>query len=75
MPLRVILRRDADTFDQRPDAGHFGAAELVVLQVDVVDDLSNGAQRGVVERGALEQHLECAFVALVGEFGLEHVEA
>jgi hypothetical protein len=42
-PYRVVLRRDTDAFDQRSDAGDFGAAELVVLQIDVMDDLRDGA--------------------------------
>src|SRR5215813_5325554 len=74
-PLRVVLGRDADAFDQRSDAGDFGAAELAVLEIDVVDDLRDGAQRRVLQGAALQQHLERAFVALVGELGLEHVEA
>src|SRR3954467_3559791 len=72
---RVILGRHADPFDQRPDAGDLRPAEFVVLQVDVVDDLRDGAQRGILQCAALEQHLERALVALVGELGLEHVEA
>src|SRR5262249_40546463 len=74
-PLRVILGGDADALDQRPDARDFGAAELAVLQVDVVNDLADGAQRRVLELAALEEHLERALVALMGELGLEHVEA
>src|SRR5215467_642953 len=73
--LRIVLGRDADAFDQRPDAGDFGAAELAVLEIDVMDDFRDGAQRRVLQRGALHQHLERAFVALVRELGLEHVEA
>src|SRR5215469_9404468 len=74
-PFRVVLGRDADAFDQRPYAGDFGAAELAVLEIDVMDDFRDGAQRRVLQRGALHQHLERAFVALVRELGLEHVEA
>jgi hypothetical protein len=36
----------------------------------MMDDLSDRAQRWVLERAAFEQHLERAFVALVGELGL-----
>src|SRR5499433_69667 len=74
-PFRVVLGRDADPFDQRPDAGDFGATELAVLEIDVMDDLRDGAQRRVLQRAPLQQHFERAFVALVGELGLEHVEA
>src|SRR5262249_43974603 len=55
--FRVVLGRDADALDQRPDARDLGAAELVVLEVDIVDDLADGAQRWVLERAALEHHL------------------
>ena len=47
--------------------------ELAVLEVDVVHDLGDRAERGS-PRPTLEQHLEGAAVALVGELGLEHVE-
>src|SRR3954471_22607896 len=73
--IRVILGRYADPFDQCPDASDLRPAEFVILQVDVVDDFRDGAQRGVFWRAALHQHLERALVALVGELGLEHVEA
>src|SRR5215510_9259574 len=73
--LRIVLGRDADAFDQRPDAGDFGAAELAVLEIDVMDDFRDGAQRRVLQRAPLQQHFERAFVALVRELGLEHVEA
>src|SRR5215472_18532700 len=73
--LRIVLGRNADAFDQRPDAGDFSAAELAVLEIDVMDDFRDGAQRRILQRAPLHQHLECAFVALVRELGLEHVEA
>src|SRR5262249_4045125 len=73
--LRIVLGRDADAFDQRPDAGDFGAAELAVLEIDVMDDFRDGAQRRVLQRAPLHQHFERAFVAVVGDLGLEHVEA
>src|SRR5262245_17068449 len=73
--FRIVLGRDADAFDQRPDAGDFGAAELAVLEIDVMDDFRDGAQRRVLQRAPLHQHLERAFVALVRELGLEPVEA
>src|ERR1700751_1631478 len=73
--LRIVLARDTDAFDQRSDAGDFGAAELAVLEIDVMDDLGDGAQRRVLQRAPLQQHFERAFVALVRELGLEHVEA
>src|SRR5262245_40905074 len=74
-PLRVVLGPDADAFNQRSDAGDFGAAEFVILEIDVMDDFRDGAQRRVLQRAPLQQHFERAFVALVRELGLEHVEA
>src|SRR6516225_12020953 len=73
--LRIVLGRDTDAFDQRPDAGDFGAAELAVFEIDVMDDFRDGAQRRVLQRAPLQQHFERAFVTLVRELGLEHVEA
>src|SRR5260221_8537512 len=74
-PLRVIAGRGADTLDQRSNPCDFGPPELAVLEVDVVDDLGNRAQRCILEAASIEQHLEGAFIAFVGEFRLEHVEA
>src|SRR5262245_45762083 len=73
--LRVIAARGANAFHQRSDTCDFAPPELAILEVDVVDDLGDGAKRGVLEPASIEQHLECAFVAFVGEFRLEHVEA
>src|SRR5262245_3649916 len=73
--LQVIRRRKRNAVDQCPDANGFIAAEFVVLEVDVVNDLRNGAERRILARDAIEQHLEGALVALVREFRLEHVEA
>src|SRR5262249_60603364 len=53
----------------------FGSPELAVLEIDLVDDLANGAKRCVLEAASLDQDLEGALVALVREFRLEHVEA
>src|ERR1700745_3162587 len=72
--LRVIARRGADALHQRSDTCDFGSTELAVLEVDVVDDLGDGAKRGILEAASMEQHLEGAFVALVREFSFEHVE-
>src|SRR6476659_2784282 len=72
--LRVIAGRGANAFHQRSDTRDFGPPELAILEVDVVNDLGNGAKRGILEAASIEQHLERAFVTLVGEFRLEHVE-
>ena len=72
--LFVVAGRGADAGDQGPDPLGLGAGELAVLEVDVVHDLGDRAERGLAQARALEQHLEGAAVALVGELGLEHVE-
>src|SRR5262249_7093789 len=74
-PLRIILGRCADTLYKGSDTCNFGSAELAVLEIDIVDDLADGAKRRVLYAASLEQDLERALVALVGEFRLEHVEA
>src|SRR5262249_29434504 len=73
-PLRIILGRRADTLYKGSDTCNFGSAELAVLEIDIVDDLADGAKRRVLYAASLEQDLEGAFVALVREFRLEHVE-
>src|SRR5262249_20119860 len=50
--IRIILRSDGDALDERSDTRDLGAAEFVVLEVDVVDDLGDGAERRLLERGA-----------------------
>src|SRR5262245_32235835 len=74
-PLLVLAMRRGDARHQGADAGRFLAAVLAVLQVDVVDDLADGGERGIVEAATLQQDLEGAAVALVGVLALEHVEA
>src|SRR5512132_597493 len=46
--LVVVARIRADTGDQHLDARGFPAAELAVLEVDVVDDLSDHRQRRII---------------------------
>src|SRR6266511_2214690 len=52
----------------------FLSAFLPKVLVEVVDDFRDCAKRCVLEAASIEQHLKGAFVALVREFGLEHVE-
>src|SRR5512132_1580019 len=73
--LVVVARIRADTGDQHLDARGFLAAELAVLEVDVVDDLGDRRQRRIIETGSGQEHLEAAAVALMGKLGLEHIEA
>src|SRR5258708_27503337 len=71
----VVLVGHGDAGDQTLDPGAFLAAELAILQVDIVDDLGDRLQRGVAKEAAGEQDLEAAAVALVGAFGPEHSQA
>src|SRR4051812_20661382 len=74
-PLVVLAIGRADPGNQGANAGRLLAPELLILEVDVVHDLADGAQRRVAEAGAAQQDLERAAVALVRELGFEHVEA
>src|SRR5450432_3987806 len=74
-PLIVIARDRADTVDRATDAGGFVAPELVVAKIEIVDDLADRDERGIVEPHPLDQHRERAEVADVRELGIEHVEA
>src|SRR3954468_15975474 len=74
-PLVVLAIGRADPGNQGANAGRLLAPELLILEVDVVHDLADGAQRRVAEAGAAQQNLERAAVALMRELGFEHVEA
>src|SRR3954452_4810411 len=74
-PLVVLAIGRADPGNQGANAGRLLAPDLLILEVDVVHDLADGAQRRVAEAGAAQQDLERAAVALVRELGFEHVEA
>jgi hypothetical protein len=49
--------------------------DMPAEQIDVVNDVGNGAQSGILEADAVEKHLERTHVAFMGDLGLEHVEA
>src|SRR5215211_7995152 len=74
-PLRVVAIGRADPGDQAANAGRLLASELFVFEINVVHDLADGGQRGIVQSCTTQQNLEGAAVALVGELSLEHVEA
>src|SRR3954452_15991177 len=74
-PLVVLAIGRADPGNQGANAGRLLAPDLLVLEVDVVHDLADGAQRRVAEAGTAQEDLERAAVPLVGELGFEHVEA
>src|SRR5258708_18698789 len=64
-----------DSVDQMLEAGVVRAAILLVLEIDVVHDLGDGAQRRIGELEVREQDLERTELALVRELAVEHVEA
>src|SRR5262245_16958331 len=61
--------------DEMVDALRLLASVSRVLQVDVVDDLGERVERGILPPEVAEHHLEGAELAVVSELGLEHVEA
>jgi hypothetical protein len=73
-----LLKKDQSMQQIEPNKRAFTGlvpSELAILQVYVVDDFGDRLERWVGQAGMAEQHLEAAAVALMGEFGLEHVEA
>src|SRR5258705_106489 len=74
-PALVLFVSHRDPGDQPIDARSFRAAELGVLQIDIVYDLRDRRERGVVDAEAIDQHLEGAPVPFVRELRFEHVEA
>src|ERR1700680_3735746 len=69
------MRIGANPVDQRPHARSLFTRELVVLEVDVVNNLSDHAERGIIEPRAGQEDFKAAAIALMGELGVEHVEA
>src|SRR5215470_16740930 len=51
------------------------AAEFIVLEVDVVNDLRDGAESRIFGPDTIEQYFKRAFLALVRKLSLEHVKA
>src|SRR4029077_4293049 len=74
-PFLVSPVRHRDAGYQSLDAIGLVPSELAVLQIDVVDDFGDRLERWVGQAGVAKQYLEAAAVTLMGEFGLEHVEA
>src|SRR5216117_2354855 len=72
-PLRVIRCRQSDAVDQRPNADTFGATELAIPEVDVVNDLRDSAKSRIAWPDTIEQHFERAFVALMRKLALKHI--
>src|SRR5690348_13675074 len=73
-PYLVIFMGGADACDQSFDSTSLRAAELVVFQINVVDDLGNWSQRAAGESKMAHQYFKCAAVPLVRKFRFEHVE-
>src|SRR6266508_3307186 len=73
--LGIVRMGERNAFDQSSDAVCFRPAETLFLQIDVVHDLGDRAQRAIAPADMIEKHLERAAVPLVRELGLEHVEA
>src|SRR5215468_7584204 len=65
---------EGDAGDDPLEPRRLRASELRVLEIDVVDHVPDRAERMPGQPEPSEQDLEGAEVALVGEFGLEHVE-
>jgi hypothetical protein len=64
-----------DAVDHSRHTGGVRAAEAIVFEIDVVDDLAERTQRGVPAEVELrEQRLERAAIALVREVAADHVE-
>src|SRR5438093_6814960 len=66
---------EADASDEMVDPGRLRQLELRVLEIDVVHDLGDRPERGIMEAEPLDENLERAAVSLVRVLRLEHVEA
>ena len=73
--ILILGAHPGSSCDEVLHASHLLAAELGLLEIDVVNDVRHGAQRRVVDRESAQHHLEPAKVAVVGELGVEHIEA
>ena len=65
----------SQSLDERAEERGFRPSEARVLQIEIVHELGDVAQRGVVHAEPGAEHLERAAVALMREVPLEHVEA
>src|SRR5256885_10995271 len=72
--LLVVAVRQGDAGDERGDAGGLLAAEGLFLQIDVVDDLADGADGFVRDAEAVAEDFERAAGGVVGEVATLHVE-
>src|SRR6185312_8866852 len=71
----VVALPGANAGDDMRNADRLLAHELAILEIDVVNDLCDGRERGVVQPRAFQEHFEGALVAFMRDLALEHVEA
>jgi len=65
----------ADAGDQPLYSRRLLTAELRVLEINVVNDLSDGTESRISEPTPLHQNFQRAAIAFVREFGVKHVKA
>src|ERR1700704_3294612 len=73
--LLIIFVGHREAGNEMSNAARLLAAEFGVLQVNVVHDVADRAERRVVKAGSREQHLERAAIPLMGKLGIEHIKA
>src|SRR5215472_612107 len=71
----IVRARHRDSRDEMINSSGLWPGEFGISEVDVVDDLRDASERGVVEAKAAQQHFKGALVPLVGELRREHVKA
>jgi hypothetical protein len=74
-PQSIVRVYQGQAGEHGGQASGLGSPKFLVFQVEVVNELCDGAQAGHLEREASAEHLEGALVPLVGVFGRKHVEA
>ncbi|KAF5034926.1 hypothetical protein DSECCO2_590950 [anaerobic digester metagenome] len=74
-PLKVIVRAQADAVQKRRHPGGFRPDGSRLVQVDVMDDLTQGRQGRIgLETETTDHDLEGAQAALMGELSLGHIK-
>lgn len=63
-----------ETFDELVHDRRLRVAVTSVLQVDVVDNLAEARDRGVIDAKSTHEYFERATAAIVSEFNAEHIE-
>src|SRR4029077_14902560 len=72
---QIVFVSHGDTGYQLLDARCLLAAKLPILQIDVMDNLCDSADGGLVNSRAFHQHLQGATVTLMRKLRLEHIKA